>query len=114
MRHLLIVEDSALVAMNVELMAGDMGIGRVSIAPNAFVAIAMLEAGDVDVVLLDFYLGKDDGRLVAARLKELGIPYAVMTGVGDLDWLRAQVPDAPILSKPFTSEEMAAAIERLC
>lgn len=112
--HLLVVEDSALLAMDVELTAIDLGVESVSVAPGALDALQLLEGGDVDAALIDLFLGGEDGLLVAERLRELDIPFAVMTGASDLEWLQAQVPGAPILGKPFTRERLAETLEKLC
>jgi CheY-like chemotaxis protein len=112
--HLLVVEDSALLAMDVELTALDLGLERVSVAPNAPEALRLLEAGGINAALMDFFLGKDDGRVVAERLAELDIPFALMTGSGDIAWLQAQVPGVPILTKPFTKDQLAETLENLC
>lgn len=112
--HLLVVEDSALLAMDVELTAVDLGLARVSIAPDAAKALQLLEAGDIDAALVDFFLGGEDGLAVARRLTDLNIPFALMTGTSDLAWLEAQVPGVPILGKPFTRERLAETLEKLC
>jgi len=112
--HLLVVEDSALLAMDVELTALDLGVGRVSVAPNAAEALSQLNSGGVDAALVDVFLGKDDGRTVAERLVELGIPFALMTGAGDIAGLQAQLPDAHILTKPFMKDQLAETLEKLC
>lgn len=112
--HLLVVEDSALLAMDVELTALDLGLERVSVAPDASEALRLLEAGDINAALVDVFLGKDDGRVVAERLAELGIPFALMTGFGDIAGLQAQLPDTPILTKPFMKDQLAETLEKLC
>lgn len=114
MGHLLIVEDSALLAMDVELAAVDLGLARVSVAPDAGKALQLLETEKIDAALVDFFLGSEDSRVVTERLSGLGIPFALMTGTGDLEWLQAQVPGVPILTKPFTHGQLAEALERLC
>jgi CheY-like chemotaxis protein len=112
--HLLVVEDSALLAMDVELTAVDLGVERASAAPDASKALALIETESFDAALVDLFLGNDDGRMVAGRLAELGIPFALMTGSGDVDWLQAQMPGTPVLTKPFTREELAETLDKLC
>ena len=114
MRHLLIVEDSALLAMDVELAAEDLGLERVSVAPDAGKALQLLETESIDAALVDLFLGSEDSRPVTERLSARGIPFAVMTGTSDLEWLEAQLPGVPILTKPFTSGQLAETLERLC
>jgi CheY-like chemotaxis protein len=112
--HLLVVEDNALLAMDVELTALDLGLERVSVAASAPSALQLLETGDVDAALIDFFLGNDDGRIVATRLTELGVPFALMTGSSDFEWLETQVPGVQVLTKPFTKEQLARTLQKLC
>ncbi|MBO9582299.1 MAG: response regulator [Sphingobium sp.] len=114
MRHLLIVEDSALLAMDIELTAMDLGLQRVSAAADAGEALRLLETEKIDAALVDVFLGGEDSRLVTERLSALGIPFAPMTGIGDLEWLQAQLPGVPILTKPFTHDQLADILEQLC
>jgi CheY-like chemotaxis protein len=112
--HLLVVEDSALLAMDVELTAGDLGLNQVSVVPNISKALQLLETGGIDAALVDMFLGGEDGLAVADRLAELAIPFALMTGSADLEWLKARVPGVPILTKPFTKDQLADTLEKLC
>lgn len=111
--HLLIVEDSALLAMDVELTAVDLGVERASVASDVSRALALIETETFDAALVDLFLGNEDGRVIAGRLSELGIPFALMTGSGDVDWLEAQMPGTPVLTKPFTRGELAETLGKL-
>jgi len=113
-RHLLVVEDSAIIAMDLEMSLEELGLDRITVASDAARAIAAIEAGDIDAALVDFLLSAGDGRVVAGRLTDLGIPFAIMTGLGDLDWLRDQLPGVGILTKPFSNEELVKTLEKLC
>jgi CheY-like chemotaxis protein len=113
-RHLLVVEDSAIIAMDLEMSLNELGFDQVTVVPDAFKAIEVLAAGGIDSALVDFMLGNGDGGIVADRLVELDIPFAIMTGLGDLDWLRERVPGAPVLTKPFSNADLAAMLEKLC
>ena len=68
-------------------------------------------ADDVDVVLLDMHVGRDRGESLLEELKERGIPVAVVSGSTDLAPV-SEVADA-VLAKPFTIEELEAAVARL-
>lgn len=111
--HILVVEDSAIIAMDLEMSLEELGLTRITVVSDAAKALETLDAGDVDLALVDFMLGGGDGRHVAERLIDLGIPFAIMTGLGDLDWLRDQVPGVAILAKPFSNEDLARTLEKL-
>ncbi len=112
LRRVLVVEDSAIIAMNLELSLTEMGVEDVVLAADVATAFDMLQAGKIDLALVDILLGKDDGRIIADRLTALDIPFAFMTGFGEPQWAPGPVPSAPILTKPFSNEELAAGAGR--
>ena len=109
-----VVEDEALVVMNLEAMLEDLGCVVVGPAMRFAQADEMISKGvDADVALLDVNLGGRPVFDLAARLAAGGIPIAFTTGYG-----RSGLPDAwldrPILQKPYSMSEveegLAAAI----
>jgi CheY-like chemotaxis protein len=87
---------------------------RVSICPSAADALGQIEGGAIDAALVDLFLGKEDGRTVTDALAAREVPFAIMTGSTDLDRLQRQFPGVPILTKPFTRDEVTETIEKLC
>jgi two-component system phosphate regulon response regulator PhoB len=86
----------------------------VILASDVASAVAELERGEVDLVVLDVSLGVDDGRLVLARIRESGdLPVILISGRGDTAdrvlGLRLGADD--FLSKPFSPVELAARVE---
>jgi DNA-binding response OmpR family regulator len=86
----------------------------VALVSDAAGAIAAVEDGDCDLVVLDVSLGLDDGRLVLARIRELGdLPVILISGKGDAAdrvlGLRLGADD--FLSKPFSPVELVARVE---
>jgi DNA-binding response OmpR family regulator len=68
-------------------------------------------ATGLDVVLLDVHLGGRQTFGLLARLREAGIPVALVTGSVDVDEYRTSA-DA-VLSKPFTPQDLIATARRL-
>jgi two-component system phosphate regulon response regulator PhoB len=86
----------------------------VILASDVASAVAELERGEVDLVVLDVSLGVDDGRLVLARIRESGdLPVILISGRGDTAervlGLRLGADD--FLAKPFSPVELAARVE---
>ena len=87
---------------------------KVILAPDAPSAVKEIEAGAADLVVLDVSLGADDGRMVLARIRDLGdLPVILISGKGDTAdrvlGLRLGADD--FLSKPFSPVELVARVE---
>ncbi|MCW3796688.1 response regulator [Sphingomonas sp. BN140010] len=114
-RRILIVEDEALVAMNIEEALADAGATVLGIASTVRDALSMVAELAPDAVTLD---GNLDGELsgpVARYLQELGIRHLVVTGYVDLALSDPHLASAPKLAKPFTAALLRQAAElHLC
>jgi CheY-like chemotaxis protein len=109
----LIVEDEPLIAL--EIMAGleSVGVdveGPVGSAEDALRAID--DDGSFDGVLLDGNLRGERADEIAAALTRRNIPFAFVTGYG-----RQALPESfgqsPMLTKPFTQEQLLQTAARL-
>jgi DNA-binding response OmpR family regulator len=86
----------------------------VTLASDAQTAVTEVEKGAIDLVVLDVSLGLDDGRLVLARIREMGdLPVILISGKGDTAdrvlGLRLGADD--FLAKPFSPVELVARVE---
>lgn len=108
-----IVEDEALVALNLEDMLADLGHTVAVSAMRLDEALMIAEKGcHADLAILDVNLGGKPVFPLAERLVEAGIPVVFATGYG-----RAGLPEAwqswPVLQKPYTMAEVGACLKRL-
>lgn len=86
----------------------------VTLVSDAGSAIVEVEGGATDLVILDVSLGVEDGRMVLARIRELGdLPVIMISGKGDTAdrvlGLRLGADD--FLAKPFSPVELVARVE---
>lgn len=108
----LVVEDEALVALNLETMLEDLGCNIVGPIMRLDCLEALI-AGPVeaDAAILDVNIGGREIYHHAERLAALGIPLVFATGYG-----REGLPEAwhrwPIIQKPYSSDEIARALAR--
>jgi CheY-like chemotaxis protein len=113
--RILIVEDEYFISLDAEDALSSAGYTVVGIATTAAEAVEMAEAERPDMVLMDIRLdGSRDGIDAAAEiLSRLGIPSLFATAHADAG-TRARGDNAasPLgwLSKPYTHEEVAAAV----
>lgn len=112
-RHLLLVEDSPMIAMDMEATLFDIGIARVSLAPSCREALVQLDAWPIDVALLDLFLGEETCLPVAEELVRRRIPFALCTGYGDATHLLGRLPPVPLLHKPHNRDQLVAILRQL-
>ncbi len=111
-RILVVDDDEQLSSLLVLVLEGE-GFKVVS-ASDAAGAIDEVERGSVDLVVLDISLGRDDGRLVLAKIREIGdLPVIFISGKADIAdrvlGLRLGADD--YLAKPFSPVELVARVE---
>lgn len=104
----LIVEDEALIAIELEDIAMAAGYAAVTF-PNHAAALEALDANAVDVALLD---GTAEGEAefeLARILATRGIPFAFCTGV-PRDSLPEEFKDSTVIAKPFLDGDVEAVL----
>lgn len=115
-RRLLIVEDEALISMLMEDCLGDAGAKIIGSAITVAEALKIIENATLDgglhAAVLDQNLVGELVTPVADRLTALGIPFLFATGY-DKDHDMRGHNAAPVVRKPFNSEELVAAVEAL-
>ena len=110
-RKLLIVEDSILIAMDLEYRVRELADFEVSIATSVGAALAGLDRERPDLAILDFRMSASEtSEPVARRLAAEGIPFLIISGNGEE--ARARLGDAPavILDKPATDTMLEGAL----
>ncbi|MCW1383394.1 GAF domain-containing protein [Novosphingobium sp. KCTC 2891] len=109
--RVLLVEDNMIIALDAEAHLLDLGASDVAVAATVGEALALLDADRPDFAALDYNLADGTSVPVARRLRELGVPFAFMTGLGD----SLSVPgleDVPLVQKPYSAGQIAAAAAR--
>ncbi len=111
----LIVEDEAIVALDLADRVEEMGYAVAGVANSIVAAEAIVHAGRVDIILLDIQLqGGVDGIDGVARLLAIRrVPFIYLTAQADLHTFaraKATGPSAYLL-KPFDERSIQVAIE---
>ena len=107
--RILIVEDEALVAMEIEGMLGLAGHEAIAQADDLQSALAAVEAERPDLALVDIQLGRGvSGLDIAEALKDRGIP--VLFATGNCPMERGRELALGCLHKPFTDNMLIAAV----
>jgi len=111
--RILVVDDDQELSSLLQLVLEGEGY-KVSVASDAEGAIAKVDSELPDLVVLDITLGRDDGRIVLAKIREKGeLPVIFISGKGDTAdrvlGLRLGADD--YIAKPFSPVELVARIE---
>ncbi len=104
----LIVEDQALIAMDLEDTLMKWGVASVRTVPNVKEATEAMRQFAPDVAVLDFNLGAETSEAIADDLVDKGVPFLFSTGYGDDGMIPARFRHIPIVRKPFDGMSLAA------
>ena len=112
--RLLIVEDEALIAMELEDLLQELGHRVVGVCGSVARALACVDehGQEMDGVVLDANLGGSTALPVAERLRERGIPFLVASGY-EGEQLHRLGFDALSIRKPYRKEEISRALAGL-
>lgn len=109
----LLVENEALIALDLEGMLLSAGAARVHHVMSSRDALDWLEHDTADLAILDLFVTDGWSAPVAERLQHMGTPYLIYSG-----HTRGSTPgaaafgDAIWLPKPCTQSELVLAIEQ--
>ncbi len=107
---LLLVEDQLLIALDVEAMLGERGIGDVTTSGSVSDALQKLSAASPHVAILDVNLGSETSIPVAEELARRKIPFVFATGYGEKGMVPASLAGVPVVRKPYDADSLAEAI----
>lgn len=107
-RHLLIVEDEMILALDLSDIVEAFGCTFV-VAGRIGKALPLIETQVLDAAILDLNLAGEPVYPVADELSRRGIPYVIATGYG-ADGVLPAYRSHPILAKPYSRREVEAAL----
>lgn len=107
-RRIMIVDDEAVIAYDIESIMREAGYEIVGVAADASTAIAQLERGGADLAILDADLGGESAAPVADRLRAANVPFIVVSGYSrqQINWIRSEFS----ILKPFMQENLLEAV----
>lgn len=104
----LLVEDEALIAMQLEDMLDSLGLGPVACAGDVASALRLAETGDFTLAFLDISIAGEPVWPVADRLADRGIPFILCTG--GTNRMPERHAHAPMLAKPYGPGDLAVVL----
>jgi PAS domain S-box-containing protein len=110
---ILLVDDHASVRTTTAALLSDLG-HHVLEASDAPAAVAVLErdGGRLDLLITDYAMPLMSGTELIEKAREVrpGLPAIVITGYADAQSISRRPDDVGVVAKPFTPEQLAAAI----
>lgn len=113
--RVLIIEDEALVAMDLQLLLEDLGAEVCGIAARQRQAVELARRTEPELLLADVKLAEGDSGIEAVReiLQTRDIPVIFVTAFPDRLFARQSVEPAAILTKPYDPGALKATVERV-
>jgi DNA-binding response OmpR family regulator len=111
-KRVLIVEDEPLIAMVLADYLTEAGCQVVGPAQRLEAAQTLIDREEFDGALVDGNLAGKPVTELALALTRKRVPFVFVTGYGR-EALPPGFHDAPMIEKPFTPEQVIAALERL-
>lgn len=111
--RVLVVEDNALVAMQMVQALRDLGCVTVGPAATVERALVLARSEALDAAVLDVDLQGQTVFPAAEALAGRGVPFLFATGFSELSMHPSPWPEAPHLRKPIDEAHLAAALMRL-
>jgi CheY-like chemotaxis protein len=108
-RRILVVEDEALVALQLEDMLAELGHDVAASCARLEEAVAMARTVACDAAVLDINLSGENSFPVAEALKDRGVPFLFATGYG-ASVLPPALAGARVLHKPYTLDDLKSAL----
>ncbi len=110
LRHVLVVEDSMIIALDTEENLKRLGVPSVRVESSVAGALQAIREAAPDFAIIDFNLGHESSAPVAAALRERGVHFLLATGyaesASDMDTLGA----TGVLRKPYGQSELERAL----
>jgi DNA-binding NtrC family response regulator len=109
---IIIVDDEPLIAMLLEDLLGDLGYKVEGSAYSEAQAFELLSQSRPQAAILDVHLGMATSFALASACEEKGIAVIYTTG-DEHGWMAKLCKQSPILDKPFSREDLVAALEQV-
>ncbi|WP_239805099.1 HWE histidine kinase domain-containing protein [Croceicoccus hydrothermalis] len=112
-KRILLVEDSALIALDAEDKLIDLGASEVVLAASNKAALRAIEADGIDIAMLDFNLGRETSTPTAERLRDAKIPFIFASGYGGEDTVPVEFRGVPMVVKPYAADQILQGFAQL-
>jgi len=111
-RRMLVLEDEALILLDLEQTLMDAGVETVLVAATNADALTIVDGAVLDAAILDVNLGRGESSYdVARRLQQKRVPFVFSSGT---DGVSEGFENVPLVLKPFTSDQVVNSLRDAC
>ena len=103
----LLVEDSMIIALDAEDCLKELGVATVHTESSVSGALGSLSKNTPEMAILDYNLGRENSEPVAEKLRELGVPFWLATGYGEMADRIEKLGARGLLTKPYGKDDLA-------
>lgn len=111
--RVLVVEDSLVIALDLQKKLKAVGVREVSVAGNLSAAAQQIKDKHPDLLISDVHLGKETTFEFVDKAVGLGIPSIIVTGYGDALALPESLKNIPLLTKPVPDNVLLSTLRQL-
>jgi light-regulated signal transduction histidine kinase (bacteriophytochrome) len=112
-KRVMLVEDSMLIALDVEETLRKLGADTVLTAANIRQGREIVAEHPLDFAILDINLGSETSLPIADELERAGTLFIFASGYGEQAQLTERFPGAIVVSKPYGRDEIVKALGEL-
>lgn len=104
--HVLVVEDSMIIALDVEENLKRMGVKSVAVEASVAGALSAIESREPDFAIIDFNLGTESSEPIAKELSNRGVRFVLATGYAEMSDQIEEMGAHAMLRKPYGRSEI--------
>jgi CheY-like chemotaxis protein len=108
--HVLLVEDSMVIAMDTESSLRGLGVKRIDTVASVSEALHAIESEQPEFALVDINLGGETSESIVSELKRRGVPFVMATGYGDTSSMATGFASDQMMCKPYSSDDILSAL----
>jgi two-component system, response regulator PdtaR len=109
--RVLVVEDNGMIGILLAEMLAEMGHDVCAIEATEAAAVAAVIRCRPDLMIVDAWLGEGSGITAVETILRSGSVAHLFTS-GDISMVKARLPDAIMIQKPYYEADLADAIQR--
>ncbi len=110
---ILVVEDEAFVALDIQMGLEDMGVDVVGPCMSLSLCLKTIEEKEFDAAILDVDLNGEKVYEAAERIREKNIPFVFHTGRAHCENLAQRFPQVKVFVKPTPTPKIYDALQAL-